>query len=337
MSVATLLNILSTAKGSNEKNNSMPLIIAIPVGLIILLTIVVSSVTSIVHTFLFPPQEFAQIETVIEDIRKQYNTFNTINPGIVKVFQNVVMKSTNLKEEVFDKAATSNFIILHFLKTDKIEYRNYEGKIVKKDTHRFLNIDEICKKAVSDTFKMDKDTVNQIKKDFGTNGYLKTKSAFIPPCKGIITSNYGIRNDPFLNRPTKEKHTGIDIQGEHHQPIFAIADGEIITAETNVSYGNCIQIKHVINNTEEKENIVFYSFYAHLARIDVKIGQKVIAGNVIALEGGDKSDPTPGSSTGHHLHFEMRKDKYYNDDFNPSEYILQTYCKDDFLIKDEKK
>ena len=65
-----------------------------------------------------------------------------------------------------------------------------------------------------------------------------------------------------------------------------------------------------------------YSFYAHLSRIDVKEGEKVTQGQVIGLEGGDPTtDDNPGSSTGHHLHFEIRKASGYGNDIDPNKYL----------------
>ena len=50
---------------------------------------------------------------------------------------------------------------------------------------------------------------------------------------------------------------------------------------------------------------------------------KVRQGNVIGIEGGDpKKDPNTGSSTGHHLHFEIRKKSGYGNDVNPKDYIF---------------
>ena len=51
-------------------------------------------------------------------------------------------------------------------------------------------------------------------------------------------------------------------------------------------------------------------------------GDCVVQGQVIGLEGGDPtSDPTPGNSTGHHLHFEIRRVSGYGNDVDPTTYI----------------
>lgn len=51
-----------------------------------------------------------------------------------------------------------------------------------------------------------------------------------------------------------------------------------------------------------------YSLYAHLAEIKVYQGQTVTQGNIIGTQGGDPNrDNNAGTSTGSHLHFEIRK------------------------------
>jgi len=139
---------------------------------------------------------------------------------------------------------------------------------------------------------------------------------FILPmsCEYTITSEYGMRVHPITGE--QKKHTGIDISGVHHTEIFAVADGEVTFAGVQNGYGNCIEIKHIVNGE------TIYSFYAHLSRIDVQAGDTVEQGEIIGLEGGDpETDPNPGSSTGHHLHFEIRTASGYGNDVNPSDYI----------------
>lgn len=149
--------------------------------------------------------------------------------------------------------------------------------------------------------------------------YIKNNGLFIFPLMVAegetyrITSPYGTRIHPTTGE--ESKHTGIDIQGTWHTPILAAAGGEIVKIGTTGAFGNSVEIKHVINGVE------IYTFYAHLSRIDVKVGDKVEQGQVIGLEGGDASDDNPGLSTGHHLHFEVRTNSGYGNDVNPNYYI----------------
>ncbi|MCI8833035.1 MAG: M23 family peptidase, partial [Clostridia bacterium] len=44
-------------------------------------------------------------------------------------------------------------------------------------------------------------------------------------------------------------------------------------------------------------------------------------GGIIGLEGGAKTDPNPGTSTGHHLHFEIRTASGNGHSIDPTKYI----------------
>ena len=128
-----------------------------------------------------------------------------------------------------------------------------------------------------------------------------------------VTSPYGMRKHPTTG--IESKHTGIDLRSDWHIGILAAQEGEVVFAGDNGAFGNAVEIKHVINGEE------IYTFYAHLSRIDVKVGDKVERGQQIGLEGGDASDDNPGQSTGHHLHFEVRTKSGYGNDVDPTLYI----------------
>ena len=130
-----------------------------------------------------------------------------------------------------------------------------------------------------------------------------------------ITSEFGYRTHPVTG--VYKLHSGIDMVGKIHGNILAVADGEIGWAGIRGAYGNCVNIKHT-----DIEGNTFYSFYAHLSQINVIEGQTVTQGQVIGLQGGAASDPGHGSSTGSHLHFEIRLSQNGNYQ-NPRKYILQ--------------
>ncbi len=128
-----------------------------------------------------------------------------------------------------------------------------------------------------------------------------------------ISSQYGERENPVTGE--EKLHAGIDLVGEHHGEILSIADGVVTYAGVQNGYGNCIEIKHIVNGE------TIYSFYAHLSEIDVKVGEKVNKGAVIGLEGGAETDPNHGTSTGHHLHFEIRTASGSGHSIAPTKYI----------------
>ncbi len=107
------------------------------------------------------------------------------------------------------------------------------------------------------------------------------------------------------------KHSGQDFAVPVGTPVKAAAAGTVVKAGPNgggdgPAYGNAIVIKHA-NNT--------YSQYAHLSRIQVKIGQKVNASQRIALSGNT------GNSSGPHLHFEIRTTPNYGSAVNPVAFL----------------
>lgn len=163
------------------------------------------------------------------------------------------------------------------------------------------------------------------------NDDFEYKGRFPMPLNGVVTSEYGMRFHPVTG--FYSMHTGIDISGKHRDNVIAIYNGIVTKAEVQRGFGNCVEIKHEIityktiideegNEKRIKNTEIFYSFYAHLSRIDVVEGMYVMQGNVIGLEGGDpKKDPNPGTSTGHHLHFEIRM-KSGGDSVDPRPYIM---------------
>lgn len=122
----------------------------------------------------------------------------------------------------------------------------------------------------------------------------------MPVIKPIITSAFGTRKHPISGQINF--HSGIDLASKWHSPVMSVLDGKVVFAGVSGSYGNCVKIEH--NYGEE----TIFTLYAHLAEIDVVQGQEVIQGTIIGTQGGDPlRDKNPGSSTGTHLHFEIRK------------------------------
>ena len=153
---------------------------------------------------------------------------------------------------------------------------------------------------------------------YGELGNMTFKGAYCFPLETeygyTITSEYGYRIHPVSN--VYRLHSGIDMVGKIHGNILSIADGEVVWASVRGSYGNCVNIKHTT-----PDGSVFYSFYAHLSQINVTENQLVKQGQIIGLQGGAKTDPNPGTSTGSHLHFEIRLSQ--NGDYqNPRNYIF---------------
>lgn len=123
----------------------------------------------------------------------------------------------------------------------------------------------------------------------GANG-LKFDGSFIWPCNNkIVTSRVKWRWGRW--------HKGIDI-GANHENVYAAASGYAYNLENPGGYGNYIMIIHGDG---------YITLYGHLLSRHISSGQYVSQGQVIATSGGGVNDEGKGSSTGRHLHFEIRK------------------------------
>lgn len=108
--------------------------------------------------------------------------------------------------------------------------------------------------------------------------------------RGRPTSSFGWRVDPVHGG--RAWHAGMDLADAIGSPIVAAADGVVSFSGWRMGYGNLVEIKHQNG---------FSTRYGHLSKAIAKEGQRVNAGDLVALLGNS------GRSTGPHLHFEVRK------------------------------
>ena len=109
---------------------------------------------------------------------------------------------------------------------------------------------------------------------------------FVIPVEGRLSTPYGYTR--FVNGVFSGSHLAIDLAAPTGTPVKATNGGKVVLAEILYLTGNAIYIDHGMN---------LFSQYAHLSRLDVKVGDIVTAGEVIGLVG------STGFSTGPHLHF----------------------------------
>jgi murein DD-endopeptidase MepM/ murein hydrolase activator NlpD len=103
------------------------------------------------------------------------------------------------------------------------------------------------------------------------------------------SSSYGWRIDPFNGN--KAFHEGLDFTANTGTPIRAAADGIVSVSELTHAYGNMVKIDHGAG---------LETRYAHASKLLVKVGERVVKGQTVALVG------STGRSTGPHLHYEIR-------------------------------
>ncbi|KUO17352.1 M23 family metallopeptidase [Streptomyces dysideae] len=109
----------------------------------------------------------------------------------------------------------------------------------------------------------------------------------------------------------KSTHSGQDFAVPSGTAVVATHGGTVAKAGGNgagdgPAYGNAVVIKHG-NGT--------YSQYAHLSRVEVKVGQVVKTGQRVGLSG------STGNSSGPHLHFEIRTTADYGSSIDPVAFL----------------
>lgn len=131
-----------------------------------------------------------------------------------------------------------------------------------------------------------------------------SRTPAITPVKGLLTSGFGYRPDPFTKH--RNFHGGIDIVAPRGKEVKTTGDGFVIKTGRVQGLGNAVYVSHGYGITTR---------YGHLLKITVEEGQRVKRGEVVGLVGNT------GRSTGYHLHYEVRIDGRPT---NPLGYILDS-------------
>lgn len=154
----------------------------------------------------------------------------------------------------------------------------------------------------------------------------KSKSVKVPQEKVIDQTSNAPFSFPFKkvigvtqwhgNTAFQAPHTGIDF-GSIKEPIYAIADGEIMEAKLDDYYGKCLSGGYYI---KIKHNNGKYSVYLHLKDLNGrKKGTYVKKGELLAYSGNTGTYNC--QPLGYHLHFEIRKGDLQATHTNPVPYI----------------
>ena len=111
------------------------------------------------------------------------------------------------------------------------------------------------------------------------------RGRFVWPIRGELLSGFGPKG-------AGQRNDGVNIRGAAGEPVRAAAAGDVVYAGDQVpGFGNLVLIKHADG---------WVTAYGHLARVEVRMQQKVTQGQQIGLVG------TSGGVTEPQLHFEVR-------------------------------
>ena len=110
----------------------------------------------------------------------------------------------------------------------------------------------------------------------------------LPAKYTTVSCGFGWRTHPVTGKA--QYHLGIDIPAPYGTEIYAVNDGTVIEVSYNYADGYYITISHGGGVA---------SFYSHISKYCVKVGDKVKRGQVIAYVG------TSGYTTGAHLNLNI--------------------------------
>jgi septal ring factor EnvC (AmiA/AmiB activator) len=163
----------------------------------------------------------------------------------------------------------------------------------EKELHR-ANLEKLEKEArelqsLIDSLGKEEEKKKPPSSPVKSTGFAKLKGKLPLPVQGKILSRYGKKVDPTLNTTFFQK--GIEIAADKGDEVRAIYQGKVLYAQSFKGYGKIIIVDHGDS---------YYSLSGYLSKILKSPGDRVEAGEVIALSG------ETGSLKGPRLYFELR-------------------------------
>jgi len=194
------------------------------------------------------------------------------------------------------------------------------GNPMKYDKYKNIAHSELVIDIAKKIEKIEKKLVAQSRSYDEVIELIKTKGEIlhsIPSIQPInnadltrLASGFGMRMHPIYK--IMKLHAGMDFTAKSGTEIYASGDGIVEKANWMSGYGQIVIIDHGFG---------YKTRYAHCSKYNVKKGQRVKRGDVIAFVGNT------GASVGAHLHYEVRKNgkainpvNYFFNDLSPEEY-----------------
>ncbi|GAA4849522.1 M23 family metallopeptidase [Algivirga pacifica] len=210
--------------------------------------------------------------------------------------QQLVLRLSTLSTAVdsLEKAALDKDIYIQNIqdiidgKVDETGVQSKEGTAatIQSSSNNLMEISAADSSFRNEFTKVE--SANSVEKQISENVF------FFPPINGVISKEFNI----------VERHFGTDLVAKANEPIKSVADGTVILSSWTQDSGYVIGVQH-------KNEII--SFYKHNSTLLKKVGERVRAGDIIAIIGnsGELTD-------GPHLHFEIW---YKGSPANPANFI----------------
>jgi len=257
----------------------------------------------------FDPPQTKRLRRQNEQLLSQYNLLNKDFEKVSKVLEDIQNRDDNIYRVIFESEPIPS----------SVRMAGFGG------TNRYSKLEDMdnAELIISTTRKLDilsKQVFVQAKSYDEVAKMAMNKEKMIACMPSIMpvankdlkqtASGWGMRMHPIYK--ILRFHYGMDFTAAIGTDVFCTGIGVVKSAERESGYGNTIVIDHGFG---------YETYYAHLSRINVKVGQKVNRGDVIGYVG------STGTSTAPHLHYEVSKNgvkvnpqNYYFQDLTPDEY-----------------
>ncbi len=261
------------------------------------------------YSFIDSPKE-KQLKRDNAQMLSQYNILNKKLEQLATVLEDVQHRDDNIYRVIFEAEPIA----------EEIRTAGFGGINRYKELEGY-NDSELIIKTATKLDKLSKQLYIQSKSFDEVFEMAKKKEEMLAALPAIqpvqnkdlkrMASGYGYRIHPILKY--RKMHHGMDFTAPRGTPIYATGKGKVIRADRKSSgFGNHVRIEHGYN---------YVTLYAHMSKMNVKVGQKVNRGDVIGYVGNT------GLSAGPHCHYEVHKNgkpvnpvNYYFNDLTPEEY-----------------
>ena len=281
------------------------------IGLITLILLTSIGLVSLYDAY-FESPKIIQLKKENNELQTHYEILNKEVNIAYKMLENLEQRDDNIYRIIFEAEPIPSSIRKVGIGGVNRYKDLLDGKLERENLliDNYAKIDELKRKLYVQTKSYD---------DLYTMAVNKEELvAAIPAIQPVsnkdlkrLASGFGQRIDPFLK--VKRMHYGLDFSIKVGTPIYATADGKAVIVKTSFGgFGKHIYLDHGNG---------YKTVYAHLDKFNIKRGQKVKRGELIAYSGNS------GRSTAPHLHYEVHKNgekvnpiNFFFNDLTPNQY-----------------
>lgn len=237
--------------------------------------------------FFDTPVEY-ELKHSTDQLRDEYTRLEARYDSLRTVMENVSERDRNVFNILFE---SDPYDFDTEYETKRLA--TYESLLDKSDRQIILELKEKVRQSEATLTKLNESYL-ELQRLLDTVGDGRNRIPAIQPVINqqltLLTASYGMRIHPFYK--TLQSHQGVDYTIPEGSRVFATADGTVSSvALRHSTQGQTVVIDH--GNGYQTQ-------YSHLSKINVRRGQQVRRGDIIALSGDT------GLSLAPHLHYEVR-------------------------------